>query len=643
MPYTVYDMAHTPITLSVLRHLDTAAVRTAARHESRMRQHALPPVSVYRWWARRTEAVSGAIVEAVSKDKPDPLLIADPFAGGGVIALAGLIRGHRLYVQDVNSWAAKSFVTMLGLPDPSVLGPATEKLHTRVAKVLESAYATSLADGTPGEISQTLRVAKTTCPNCASVIRLFPAALVSLTERVDAGGRDAGFLACRAGHLHLGPANRRSRCTTCRRLVDPDERYTSGRVTTCWACGWSGRLSELARPGGFEWDVVLVERACVSVRELDLPTEAELQQANESNWSPARLLPKIGDGVETRVLRTFGMQSWHDLYPSRQRVVVEELLRACMWLNRSEPHAARAIEAAVVGSAEMAGYASRWDPRYLKAYEAVANHRFNFTTLAVEPNVWGVGEWGRGTVSRRLRQFAKASVWLEEHIGHRPRVEGPVPAARRRTQLAHSYDARVAVGSSARLCVPDGSLDVVITDPPYHDDVRYAELSDIFRAWAGTATGTIVGDAVVSGCGPDSLAAYEERLLPIFCEIKRALKPGGHVILSYANRLPGAWAALFAALQMAGFRSVGYAVVHSENETDHAKAGRRACTLDVLIDVIADAGSRVRRYRPTSVAASDEEEFCHLVGAFSLQIGRLSGEWREDLYHQLTSAQFLSS
>ena len=43
--------------------------------------------------------------------------------------------------------------------------------------------------------------------------------------------------------------------------------------------------------------------------------------------------------------------------------------------------------AAVLGSVEMAGYLSRWDPRYLKPYEAVANHRYNVTTLSAEPNV----------------------------------------------------------------------------------------------------------------------------------------------------------------------------------------------------------------------------------------------------------------
>jgi putative DNA methylase len=628
-------------TLSVLRHLDVDAVCTAARHESRMRQHALPPVSVYRWWARRTEAVSGALVDAVAEDTSGPLLIADPFAGGGVIALAALTRGHRLYVQDVNPWAARSLATMLGLPDPGAIEEASDALYAKVSELLKRAYSTTFSDGAPAEVSQTLRVATSPCLGCGSVLRLFPASLVSLTERVDCAGGTAGFLACRAGHLQLGPANKRSRCRTCHRLIDPFARYTSGRVVTCAECRWSGRLAELAAENRFEWDVVLVERASPGRREIEVPTAAERLQASEPNWSPVRRLPSIRVGEETGVLRMYGMDHWHDLYPNRQRVLIEELLRACSRLKRSHPQAVRALEAAIIGSVEMAGFASRWDSRYLKAYEAVANHRFNFTTLAVEPNVWGAGDWGRGTVSRRLQQIAKASSWIEEHVGHRLKVEGPVPSSRRRTRIAQGFDARVVAGSSRRICLPDGVLDAVVTDPPYHDDVQYGELADLFRAWTGETTGAVDGDVIASGRSAADLLRYEERLSEVLTEIRRALRKRGHLILSYANRFPGAWAALLGALQSAGFRTVGYTIVHSENETDHAKAGRRACNLDVLIDLVVDDGTPVRRFSPRGGASSDEERFCRIAGRYALEVGNLKDGWRTKLEQDLGATAFL--
>jgi len=94
---------------SSLRHIDQNAVSKQARVETRNRELHLPPISVYRWWARRTEAVSGALIDAVIKELKanGEALLADPFAGGGVIPLAALARGHAIYAQDLSPWVSK--------------------------------------------------------------------------------------------------------------------------------------------------------------------------------------------------------------------------------------------------------------------------------------------------------------------------------------------------------------------------------------------------------------------------------------------------------------------------------------------------------------------------------------------------------
>lgn len=629
------------LTRSVLRHLDVRALATPTRVEARARQHHLPPISVFRWWARRTEVVSGALVEALAADSPaDRLLIADPFAGGGVIALAALLRGHRVYAQDVNPWASRCLVTMLDLPTVDELGAATSRLHDRVADLLEDAYGTRTSDGTRAEVATTLRVATGSCPQCGRHWRLFPTALVSLTQRVDCGGK-TGFVACSAGHVNEARVDRSSNCSECQRRVDPKARYTTGRGFTCPACGHAGKLSELAGAQGFGWEVVLVDRVSDDgVREIGRPTRRELATAAADSWSPKRQLPAIDDGVETRGLRRHGMRSWHDLYPSRQRVVIEGLLRAVPKAANGDERVARALETAIIGSTEMAGLLSRWDARYLKAYEAIANHRFSFTTLAAEPNVWGAGGCGRGVVDRRLQQFAKASAWLEEKVGREWVVAGPALAAERRRAMSARCDAKVVEGSSERLLLPAASLDAVITDPPYHNDVQYADLSSLFRAWAGQPVGALAGDAAVVSTA-DPIEEYEERLTDVFAEARRALKPGGHLVLSYANRHPPAWAALFSALQRAGFRTAGYAVVHSENELDHAKAGRRSCCLDVLIDLVDRDTRAVEIYEPKGRARGAEEAFCRRVGRRALRIGSLTGAWRDELERALQTSTFL--
>src|ERR1022692_655760 len=97
----------------VLERFDSVAVSLRAAREVRNREIHLPPVSVYRWWARRTEAVFGGILDAFFSNRSGSGLVVDPFSGGGVIPLAAVIRGHSVYAQDLNPWATQGLAGML--------------------------------------------------------------------------------------------------------------------------------------------------------------------------------------------------------------------------------------------------------------------------------------------------------------------------------------------------------------------------------------------------------------------------------------------------------------------------------------------------------------------------------------------------
>lgn len=620
---------------SVLRHLDVAAVNAAARAEARSRQTALPPITTYRWWARRTEAVTGALIDAANVEKPGRLVVADPFTGGGIIALAALLRGHRVYAQDINLWAAQNLTTMLSLPQAVRLEPAADRLRSLVKDILDKAYTTSLEDGTSATVAHTLRVAVITCPKCSEEVRLFPSGIVSLTERVDRGGT-SGWLACPSGHLQRGGVGRRMRCRICNRLIDPAARYTTGRRFNC-RCGHADRIGEA---GPMRWEPVLVERTVAGRREIGPPSRAELVAAADASWPTQAQLPAISRGAETNVLRRYGMTRWDHVMPRRQHAVLNALIGAIDSASAGDSAVGAVLRAAVLGSVEMAGYLSRWDPRYLKPYEAVANHRYNVATLSAEPNVWGAPQSGRGTVGRRLDHLAKAGNWYAERVGRTPRIVGPVPAMQRRSSGPRGTDVRVVVGSSTKILALDNSIDLICTDPPYHDDVQYGQLSEIFRAWAGLDSSRLEGEAVVCKERVDT-ADYEATLERAFREMRRALKPEGHLVLSYANRQAIAWAALFGALQAAGFRTVGYQIVNAENDTGHGKTNRRACNLDVILDLVVVDGTAIKRFVPRAASTGLEEDFCHMLGRFALRVGRLDGAWREQLRRSVSTHPFV--
>ena len=89
-----------------LSELDVKRISATARAESRNREKFYPPISTFRWWARRTVAVVEGVLEAYVKSRgQQKILVCDPFAGGGAVGLAAVIGGHKAYLQDINAWA----------------------------------------------------------------------------------------------------------------------------------------------------------------------------------------------------------------------------------------------------------------------------------------------------------------------------------------------------------------------------------------------------------------------------------------------------------------------------------------------------------------------------------------------------------
>jgi hypothetical protein len=320
---------------------------------------------------------------------------------------------------------------------------------------------------------------------------------------------------------------------------------------------------------------------------------------------------------------------------------MEQLLKL-VYEMRVAPRIADALKMAIVGTAEMAGHLSRWDRYYLKSYESMASHRFNFTTLAVEPNIIGIGQHGRGTLRGRLDLFIKAARWFTDNS---IRTRGPT--------LHHSAEpippskptrrATIVGGSSKRMLLPAHSVDLVLTDPPYHDDVQYHELSLPLRAWAELSRVRMRGEAVQI---PHSASLpghrrYRRVLQRIFTELNRVLKPEGRLLFSYANREPAAWVNLFAAMRAAGLQPVGYTILHSENESDHAKRGNRACNLDLILELTPAGAIVIEKWRPAATFGTDEERFLMAVGDAFLASSSMANGWEIELVDRLRSEIFV--
>jgi len=134
--------------------------------------------------------------------------------------------------------------------------------------------------------------------------------------------------------------------------------------------------------------------------------------------------------------------------------------------------------------------------------------------------------------------------------------------------------------------IKDSTIDVVVMDPPYYDNVMYAELSDFFYVWLKRTAGYVEPnlfrrlltdkdhEAVANVArfkgqkGAKVLAGrdYQERMAAIFTECRRVLKPNGVLTLMFTHKATGAWDALTTGLMKAGFTITASWPINTEAE-----------------------------------------------------------------------------
>jgi putative DNA methylase len=116
----------------------------------------------------------------------------------------------------------------------------------------------------------------------------------------------------------------------------------------------------------------------------------------------------------------------------------------------------------------------------------------------------------------------------------------------------------------------DATFDAVITDPPYYDNISYADLSDFFYVWLKRSVGFLFPEHLGGELTPkrreaivapyrhdgDKKAArefYEHEMASAFAEAHRVLKPGAPLVCVYAHKTTLGWSSLVEALRRARF------------------------------------------------------------------------------------------
>ncbi len=216
-----------------------------------------------------------------------------------------------------------------------------------------------------------------------------------------------------------------------------------------------------------------------------------------------------------------------------------------------------------------------------------------------------------------LWDFAESNPLADASGAFNEALEGVTKSVTRCTDVASS--GFVSRGSATALPYSDGLFDAVITDPPYYDNVPYADISDFFYVWLKRTIGHLyaehfatvgtpkkeeaVADASRHGGSKEKARRfYEGQIAQALCEAHRVLKPCGQLVVVYAHKTTLGWSTLVDALRRAGFTITEAWPLDTEGYRLRALNSAALASSIFLVgrkrEVVADVGNYEETVRP---------------------------------------------
>lgn len=160
--------------------------------------------------------------------------------------------------------------------------------------------------------------------------------------------------------------------------------------------------------------------------------------------------------------------------------------------------------------------------------------------------------------------------------------------------------AAINTGTAAHMPLADGSIDYIFTDPPFGENLPYAELNFLVEAWHGVMTqarlDAIVDRAKENRAAQKSVDDYRRLMADCFKEYFRVLKPGRWMTVVFSNTQAAVWNGLQTAMQEAGFVVANVSALDKQQGSFKAVTTAVAVKQDLVISAYKPNGGLEQRF-----------------------------------------------
>ncbi len=581
----------------------------------------------------------------ISESLPSKPIVLDPTSGGGSIPFEAVRLGLATFANDLNPVAA--LIEYATVKWPAELGMSIKTEFDIIGKRFTNEVRNRLQGIFPPEPEADCRTdaylwARTIhCPYCEGLLPLSPnwrlapngtgVRLLPRPEK-DLNKRRCDFeiVSKFSEHSQGTVAEGDATCpySDCGRIIDGDEVKRQAQAglmgQQLFAIVFKRRIVKKSKSGKMKIKWVRGYRAPSRTDDNSAAIASRIAD-RLPEWEAMDVIPSepIPQGQKTDEQLRYGTQRWSDLFSPRQLIchatsveVFSDLLAQYKQSNQLTEVNIAAFAYLCLSLDKMVNYNSRKSV-WMSTREVIANtfnrhdYAFCWSHAEMAPLIEGIGyDWA-------VQQTSKCIEELVELVRpHDERNESGKTESLFATGWTAPPISLTCKSADSLDHLPDASVDCIVMDPPYYDNVMYAELSDFFYVWLKRTAGQLLPDlfrrpltdkeneAVANPAkfrahkGAKALAGrdYQDRMAAIFEECRRVLKPDGIMTLMFTHKATGAWDALTKGLMEAKFTITASWPINTEAESSMHIKDKAAANSTILLAC-----------RPRAVLPSDAE------------------------------------
>ena len=569
------------------------AISDVAEVESWRKEINRPVYHIHKWWAQRLGTVFRAIVLGALTPSGTNVLDAfyrpirlrdrvvfDPFMGSGTTLGEALKLGARAIGRDINPVAHFLVRNALAILDRKAVLETFQGIQRDVAETIKAYYKTELENGTQANVLYFFWVKQLDCPECAASVDLFSSRIFA---RHAYPRRHPISQAICHSCGEVSPVRydaQEATCSHCSYAFNPQEGPARGQKATCPECSHSFQIAKTIReknsPPEHRLYAKLVllpdgKKRYITANDADrkLYEKATKALAERADAYP---VVAIEPGYNTNQALGYNYRYWHQMFNDRQLLCLSILAERIRKVP--DPVLRELLTCLFSGALEFNNLFASYKGEGTGAVRHMfAHHILKPERVPLEANLWGTPKSSgsfmtmfQGRIRRALdyaddpfelrlaggqaRKGTEKVYGLSEPLGFDVAADY---AAFQQGQRVH-----LSCGDSSHTDLADGSVDAIISDPPFFDNVHYSQLADFFHVWQRHILGdegprrsqTTRSEAEVQNA---DVTVFTERLSCVWAEAHRVLADNGVLAFTYHHSRSEGWHSVLRSLMEAGF------------------------------------------------------------------------------------------